>query len=508
MNLSSFITHHALHSPEKVALKNEESLITYHMLENTINKTANAFLSSGIEKGDRILSQIGNRFEFVYTYFAAIKCGAIIVPVNPAYTPAEISYIANDCQPTIYVCEDAAKGNIPVVQEQSKELKSACLIDSEGELQNFNDFIEDQPAEFTAYEAIEDDVCEILYTSGTTGHPKGAMLTHKGLAGNASTYKDILHCSADDICLISAPLYHAAAQTNCMNTIFTAGGTNYIVPKFSTEKVLKLLEIEKITYFFGPPSFYILLLNHQNIHQANLSLRVAFTGAAPMPVETHHQWKKVTGIEILEGYGLTECSPIVCNHRPEDVKKIGSIGRALPGVSVKIVDELGNNLPDGEVGELIVKGPNVMKGYWNNPNLTSHAIQNGWFYTGDFAYRDEDGYFYIIDRKKDMIIRGGLNVYPREVEEVIYSYPAIFEVSVVGVPDPIMGEELKAFYSLRNPLDTIDEEELKNYCKSRLAPYKVPKYYEKIDTLPKTASGKIMKQRLKELSQPNQSLDN
>ncbi len=496
MNLASIITTQANLSPDKLALKNEDTLITYGKLEQTINKITNAFIDKGVKQGDRILLQVGNKLEFVYCFFAAIKSGAIVVPVNPAYTASEVSFIAQDCQPILYLCEDSSKENIPAVAGQSNNLIDAYNVEDE----NFRSFYQNYSNECSHTLTKEDDVCEILYTSGTTGKPKGAMLTHKGLYSNAQTFKDILHVNEQDICLISTPLYHSASQTNCMLTLFVAGGTNMIIPKFSTKKVLTLLVKEKITFFFGPPSIIAILLNHPNIKTVQLSLRIAFTGSAPMPVELLHRWKEVVGFELLEGYGLTECSPIVCNHKPEDFKKVGSIGPAIPGVAVKVVDEDGNEVSPGTRGELVVKGPNVMKGYWNNPQETAQTIKDGWLHTGDIAYQDEDGYFFIVDRKKDVVIRGGLNIYPREIEEVLYSYPKIFEASVIGIPDPIMGEELKAFYSLKNPLDPIDEEELRNYCKLHLAPYKIPKYFEKVDELPKTISGKILKQQLRALS--------
>lgn len=497
MNLSTIITKNAENTPNKVALENEVNLITYQKLENTINQTANAFLQLGIKKGDRILIQIGNQLEFVYCYFGAIRCGAIIVPINPAYTATEVSHIANDCQPALYICEEAANENIPVVKKLSKNLIDVFSIDSE-EI-NFLRLIKEKSEINPEINTDGDDVCEILYTSGTTGKPKGVMLTHNSLYINASTYRDVFQATKDDYCLIPTPLYHSASQTNCMNTIFIAGGTNFIIPKYSTKKVMKLLDERRITYFFGPPSILALLLNHEDVHKINLDLHVTFTGSAPMPVELLKQWKEIFGFELVEGYGLTECSPVVCTHRPEDVKKPGSIGRELPGVQVKVVDEKGNEVPVGERGELIVKGPNVMKGYWNNPEATANTIKDNWLYTGDIAIKDEDGYYYIVDRKKDMIIRGGLNVYPREVEEVLYAHPNILEASAIGVPDQVMGEEIKVFYSLKNKDVKVTEDELKEFCKKRLAPYKVPRFYEELDSLPRTVSGKILKQNLKKL---------
>jgi len=500
MNLSSIITEIVKETPNKTALMTGDTLISYEQLENNINHTANALLRKGVKIGDRVLIQIENHPEFVYCYFGAIRCGAIIVPVNPAYTQTEINHIAEDCQPAIYICEESSKDNIPTIKQLSENLIDSFILNAE--TNSFHQFIEKQPKNHPEVITDGEDVCEILYTSGTTGKPKGAMLTHNNLYINASTYREIFHAKADDCSLISTPLYHSSSQTTCMNTIFLAGGTNFILQKYSTKKVMELLHEKRITYFFGTPSIIAPLLNDENIHMVNLDLRVTFTGAAPVPVKLLKRWKEIFGFDLIVGYGLTECSPGVCTHRPEDVKKPGSIGRELPGVQVKIVNENGSEVPVYEHGELIVKGPNVIKSYWNNLKATANSIKEDWFYTGDIAFKDKDGYYYIVARKKDMILRDGLNIYPREVEEILCAHPNILEVSVIGIPDPIMGEEVKAFFVLKNKKDRINEKQLRDFCKQRLAPYKVPKLFKEMDRLPRDVTGKILKQNLKSLIQP------
>lgn len=499
MNLINEITKFSTINPHKVAVKGLQFQVTYQQLEEKINQTANAFKTLGVKENERVLIQIGNRVEFLYSYFAAMKMNAIIVPINPTYTPDEMSFIASDCQPSLYICEQASKENIDTIKKQSKKLKHFLLLDEADEALSFDAQIAQQSNVHESFVGDDHAVCEILYTSGTTGLPKGAMLTHDGLAGNAKTYSEILQCNEQDIALIVAPLYHAASQTNCLNTMIVSGATCYIMPKFSPNQVLDILQDEEISYFFGPPTMYTILLNNEQIEKYTFNLRIAFTGAASMPVSIHKRWKEIFGFDILEGYGLSECSPIVANHRPGEVIKYGSVGPALPGVMVKIVDEKDQEVPIGEVGEVVVKGPNVMKGYWNRPEETNETLRNGWLHTGDLGYQDKDAYYYIVDRQKDMINQGGMKIYPREIEEVLYQYNSFLEVGVVGEPDEVMGENVVAYVTLKNPEDAQeigDFEAVKDFCKKKLAPYKIPKKFYIIDEMPKTLSGKIRKTEL------------
>lgn len=498
MALPMKISEWAQKQPNKIAIQSEQGMLNYQEFEEKINKTANAFINLGIKQGERVLIQIGNRFEFMYCYFAAMKIGAIIVPINPLYTSSEISHIVSDSQPSIYVCERSISDNVETVMKESRKLLGAFILDEENPNTSFDALIANESGDYDMYEYAEDDVCEILYTSGTTGKPKGAMLTHHGLYSNALTYSEILKATNDDKSLIVVPLYHAAGQTNLMNTMFVSGGSNYLLARFEPEKVLSTLQNEKITFFLGVPTMYTLLLNHPKVETYQFSLRIAITGSAPMPVEVLNRWKQLFNFDLLEGYGLSECSPIVTNHRPESVKKPGSIGYPLPEVNVKVFDEDGEEVPVGEIGEIVVKGPNVMKGYWKRPEENAAVLKDGWFYTGDVGYQDEDGYFFIVDRKKDMINRAGMKISPREIEEVLYTHPQILEASVIGIPDPVMGEELKAYFTLKNPDDTVDIDELREFCKKSLAPYKVPKNFEVMEELPKTLSGKIQKTVLRE----------
>lgn len=495
MNIIAKLEETARLHPEKIAVKTECSNFTYAELNTRINAAANSFQSLGVHEGDRILIQIGNRVEFLLCYFAAMKIEAIIVPINPTYTPNEISFIAENAEPVLYICEQTARQNIAVVEAKAPELKTYLLLDEADETKDFQTVIDRQPTIYESAIESDDRVCQILYTSGTTGRPKGAMLTHDGLARNAKTYSDILNCTKKDIGLIVAPLYHSASQTNCLLTMLISGAACHILPAFEPEKVLQTLAEENITYFFGPPTMYAMLLRHEKITEYAFSLRIAFTGAASMPVSVHRRWKEIFGFDILEGYGLTECSPIVSNHRDGGVIKYGSAGPPLPGVEVNIFDSDDVEANIGEKGEVAVRGPNVMKGYWNLPEATAEVLRNGWFYTGDIGYKDEDGYLYIVDRKKDMINQGGLNIYPREVEEVLYQDKRFLEVAVVGEADGLMGENVVAFVTLKEN-SPIDFEEVKENLRKALSPYKIPKNFYVIDAMPKTLSGKIQKNKL------------
>lgn len=496
MNIFEAMNKHTYENPNKVALKETDIIITYEQLQTKINQTINAFKTAGAKQGDRILIQIGNRSEFIYCFLAAMKMEAIIVPINPEYTANEISFIVEDCHPRIYVCEQISRSNVSTVKELSSNLTQVFLLDDPDEALNFKKAITAESEEHIPFSGDDYSVCQILYTSGTTGRPKGAMLTHDGLAGNAKTYSEILECNQNDIALIVAPLYHASSQTNCLLTMLISGATCFIMPKFSPGPVIRTLEEEQITYFFGAPTMYTIILNNELINDCKFNLRIAFTGSAAMPVTIHERWYDLFGFNILEGYGLSECSPIVTNHRPGEPIKIGSIGRALPGVKVKIFDENDQEVPIGKKGEVVVQGPNVMKGYWNKPEETERALRKGWFHTGDIGIEDEDGYFYIVDRQKNMINRGGINIYPREIEEVLYQYESFLEVGVVGEADEVMGENVVAYVTLKNPSDADklgDFQDVKDFCKEKLATYKIPQRFYILDELPKTLSGKIRK---------------
>lgn len=488
--------------PEKPALVWNGGQYTYQELNDEMNRFCHALQNIGIGKGDRVAIQLLNCPEFVITYLAAMKIGGIVVPINPLYKGKDLGDIMKDSEAAVLVTSPAFAENIIKLMPSLEVFKHLILtgpanLVKDYDALSFNELKDaEEPLDF--HFSLEDkQLAEIIYTSGTTGYAKGAMLTHSNLYSNAQTYSEILKCTQDERVLIVAPIFHSAAQTCCLTMCFVCGGTSFLMERWTNASdVLKAMQDWGITFFFGPPTMYTFLLNHPQIESFKLNLRVAFTGAASLPVEIFKEWSNIFGFEIVEGYGLSETSPVVTINPLEGVKKPGSIGYQIPGVEARIFGENGNELPTGEIGEIVVKGPNVMSGYWKNQMATEQAIREGWFYTGDLAYKDEDGYIFIVDRKKDMINRGGLKVYPREVEEVLYRHGAVMEAAVIGVPDGLAGEAVKAFIVLREG-NRVKTSELKKFCHEHLANFKVPRNIEFLDVLPKTATGKVLKTELR-----------
>lgn len=491
-------------SPEQEALVYYDQRLTYAQLNTMVNQLANGLLKLGIKPGDRILMALNNCPEFIISYFAIMRMRAVVVPVNNQYTSNEIGLIMRDSLP-VAVITDAKLA--PVFTKLAAEIDVSRGIivtrsSTTGEnLFSFNTILEEGAVTFKpAIQYQRDEVVELLYTSGSTGSPKGAMLTHNNLYSNALTFAQLNYLKPADKSLLVAPAFHAAAQTCVMNASLVSGATLVVHDGWvDPDTLLKAIQDEKITFYFGPPTMYALLVNHPETEKYDTSSwRTAYTGASALSTEIFHNFEKKFGFQITEGYGLTETSPVVTSNPVQGNKKPGSIGLPIPDVEVKIVDYEDREMPPGEIGEIIVRGPNVMKGYFNREEETSWIMRNGWFHTGDLAYKDSDGYLFIVDRKKDLIIRGGLNIYPREVEEVLYTHPKVFEVAVVGVPDPVMGEEVLAFVLLRNG-DKVDPEELQEFCRDKLARYKIPRYVRFVENLPKTTSGKLLKGALRKM---------
>jgi long-chain acyl-CoA synthetase len=382
--------------------------------------------------------------------------------------------------------------NLIVVQAPGS---SAALPD--GAL-GFNQLMADNAPSFELVPTMPDDTAVILYTSGTTGRPKGAELSHFNMFFNAMVSAEkLLGVTSEDVLLATLPLFHSFGQTCVMNVTTFLGATMTMLPRFEPVKAAEIIQRDKVTLFAGVPTMYFYLLNHPEIAKFDLSsLRRCASGGSAMPVEVMHAFNKKYNVTIMEGYGLSETSPVASfNHLDRPVKP-GSIGTPIWGVEMRVVDPEGKALPAGELGEIAIRGHNVMKGYYKRPEATAEAIRDGWFHSGDLGRMDEEGFFFVVDRVKDMIIRGGFNVYPREVEELLYAHPAVAEAAVIGVPDQALGEEIKAVVAFK-PGQSASEQELIDYCKERLAAYKYPRSIEIRDTLPKTATGKILKRELK-----------
>jgi long-chain acyl-CoA synthetase len=341
------------------------------------------------------------------------------------------------------------------------------------------------------------DTAVILYTSGTTGAPKGAELTHANLGRNAEVATRLFDLDADSMTLGSLPLFHSFGQTCALNASVLAGAGVTLLPRFDPDRALEIVERDEVSVFMGVPTMYNALLNHPDRARFDVSsLRLCVSGGASLPMELLHAFEREFGCKILEGYGLSETSPIASFNHPDRERKPGSIGTPIKGVEMKLLDSAGDDVPLGEVGEIVIRGHNVMKGYWRKPEATAEAISaEGWFHSGDLARMDEDGYFFIVDRKKDLIIRGGYNVYPREIEEVLFSHPGVREAAVVGVPHDELGEEVGAAVALQPDAD-VTEDELRDFVKGQIAAYKYPRLVWFVDELPKTATGKILKREI------------
>lgn len=503
MNLALKLAEVSQLFPENEAIVYQELRLSYTQLNDTVNRLANGLKQSGILPGDRVLLVLENCPEFIISYYAIIKIRGIVIPVNPQYTMSEFTLIMADAGPSAVITNQQLA---PLFAKLSPDLKLRCGIIATGRchaaegIQCFEDLCRNAGSYTPGKPAGRDDVAVLMYTSGHTASPKGVMLTNHNLYSNASTFARCCKLTPEDRSLLVAPAYHAAAQTCVMNATIISGATMVVHDGWNGPRpILEAIQNEKITFYFGPPTMYALLAKYPDVDKYNLSSwRYALIGAAPASPEIFKNFEEKFGFQLTEGYGLTETSPVTTLMPIDGPKKIGSIGVPIPGVEVKVVDYEDQQVPPNQIGEIVVKGPNVMKGYYNRPEETNWVMRNGWFHTGDLAYQDNDGYYYIVDRKKELIIRGGLNIYPREIEEVLYSHPMIFEAAVVGVPDPIMGEEVMAFVLLREG-GQITADEIREFCVNKLARYKIPRYIRFVENLPKTTSGKLLRGELRKM---------
>lgn len=479
---------------DKTALIYKGSRITYGELDRMVLAYACYLKKAGVKFGDKVVLSCLNSPEFIYSYFGTVRNGGIIVPINLLLTMEEIVYIVKDSEAKFMIMH-------PVILQKSKLSKEAIekalgitLIVLDEEFgRELSQLSTDGFEDFTD----EDAISTFLYTSGTTGKQKAAMLTHKNLAINSDQCYKALQARPDDIYMCVLPMFHVFAFTACILMPLYSGATISILEAFQPKEVIETLLKDEITIFMGVPSMYVVLLEAGKKNIAFPKLRMAVSGGAALPVEIYRQGREIMKLPIVEGYGLTEASPAVSFNPPDGIQKAGSIGLPLPGVECKIVDDDDNELPVGEVGELAVRGDNVMLGYYNQPGESVRTLRGGWLHTGDLAKKDEEGYIYIVDRKKDMVIVAGLNVYPREVEEVIYQFPKVKEAAVIGLADKLRGEYVKAFVVLKEG-EECHSKELLRFMKEKLAAYKLPRHIEFVDSLPKNSTGKIMKRILKE----------
>jgi long-chain acyl-CoA synthetase len=488
-NLAARVVQAARRWPERVALAHGGTTITFAQLERRSAQAAALLRANGIAMGSRVALQLPNVPAFAFFYYGALRLGAIVVPMNPLLKEREVAHNIGNSGAEVLVWWHAAAE--PAWElERSGQARVLAVSDSHGA--RLLDRVE--PAAELAVVA-EDATAVLLYTSGTTGKPKGAELTHRNLSLNATVTAKQFSIGPEDRFLGALPLYHSFGQTCVLNTAVEAGARVALLTRFEAEAALELIERERVTVLMGVPTMLAGLAQSAVDRSSFRSVRVCLSGGAPLPRELMREFEHVSGVVALEGYGLSETSPVASLNHPA-ARRPGSIGQPVEGVEMKIVGEDGSALSPGEIGEIVIRGHNIMKGYWANPEATREAITDGgWFHSGDLGRVDEKGFFYVVGRVKDMIIRGGLNVYPREVEEVIHQHPAVSEAAVVGVSDERLGEEVAAAVALRAGA-TVEPQELQDWIKARVAAYKYPRYIWLVDELPKGPTGKILKRAI------------
>ncbi len=509
LNLSTVLEHHARNSSNKEALIFADKRITFAQLDAAANQIANGLTLLGIGHGDKVALTCPNLPYFPMIYFGILKTGAAVVPLSVLLKRHEIAYHLQDSDAKAYFCF-VGTPEMPMGQEGQAgfEMTDSCenffmitpsltdISPIEG-TKTMGMLMAGQSPKFQSYFTSPDDTAVIIYTSGTTGRPKGAELTHVNILLNANLSKDLQNLNYNDKVMLVLPLFHVFGQVVGMIASIYRGSTAVLVPRFDAEMVLTLIQNEKITHFAGVPTMYWGLLSYADANKFDSSsLRVCLSGGAALPVQVLKDFEAKYNVAILEGYGMSEGSPVVTFNHPDRVRKTGSVGTPVWGVEVCIQDENGNELGANEKGEICYRGHNVMKGYYKKPEANAESIKNGWLHSGDIGIRDDDGYYFIVDRTKDMIIRGGYNVYPREVEEVMIQHSAVSMVAVIGVPSDEYGEEIKACVVLK-PEIGISEKELIAWTKERIASYKYPRIVEFLTALPMGASGKILKRELR-----------
>ncbi len=498
--LGDLLANAAARRPDHPAVRTLGSTVSFRELERDANAVAHLLLERGIRAGDRVALYAINSPEFVTAYFAILKCGATVVPVNLLLHPNEAAYVIEDSGAVALVAHAAVAGNLaPIADSILGRLKTVALTAPCEGFPGADVFPEpdgDVPPPARPDLDPAEDVAAILYTSGTTGRPKGAMLTHRNLLFDVRAVADVLHTKPDDVFVAVLPMFHAFSATCCMLLPIDRTCTIAAAPRFHPEELASLIRETRATIFMGVPSMYAVFANAPEGRAPDLStLRVCISGGAAMPEEILRRFEERYGVTIYEGDGPTECSPVTSVNPPGGLRKIGSIGPPIPGVEMRIADDRGEELPIGEIGEILVRGPNVMKGYHNRPEETAEVFVGDWLRTGDLGRMDDDGYFYIVDRKKDLIIVNGMNVYPRVVEEAIYEHPAVAECAVVPAPHKLHGEIPRAVIVLREG-SACTPAEIRAHCRERLGRHEIPRIIEFVEALPKSATGKILKREL------------
>ena len=490
-NLALNLTATATARGQSQALRLADDVVSYAGLNEATARFAGLLRERGVGLGDRVGIMLPNVPYFAVAYYGVLRAGGAVVPMNVLLKQREVAfYLGDPGAKLVFAWHEFAEP----AQAGAAQADAECVIVAPGEFEQLLATID--PVNDVADRA-GDDTAVILYTSGTTGKPKGAELSHANMAHNADVSVGLFGLDRESVVLGALPLFHAFGQTCGLNATVRAGGCLELISRFDPARVFDAIQKHRVTVFEGVPTMYSALLHHPERDKFDVSsLNVCASGGAALPVEVLRGFEKAFGCKVLEGYGLSETSPVASFNPPDRERRPGSIGIPVQGVEMRVVDEQRNPVAQGEVGEIAIRGENLMKGYWNRPEATAEAIdEQGWFYTGDMAKVDEEGYYFIVDRKKDMIIRGGYNVYPREVEEVLYEHPAVREAAVIGLPHDSLGEEVAAAVTLK-PDAEITAAELRDYCRSEIAAYKYPRRVWIVDELPKGPTGKILKREI------------
>jgi long-chain acyl-CoA synthetase len=511
LNLASVLRNSANRYPNLTATIDGAARMSYARLDEAARWFAGELLASGVSPGDCVAIMVPNVPEFTVAYFGILYAGCVVVPLNTLLVANEVEFQLEDSEArALLVHAQTAGVGIEAASRVSGcrriyTIGVECGSQSTG-TKRFEKVIESgAPADLA--QTSGDDTAVILYTSGTTGKPKGAELTHFGLYYNAQLVAErnfgrwpdrIVVLQPQDVGLAALPLYHAFGQTNIQNALLFSGGAISYMLRFCPTDAAQLMARDRVTFFAGVPTMYIGLLNDPEVSDKQLaSVKYCVSGGAALPIEVKQNFTQRFGLAVQEGYGLTETSPLACIQPIDEAAKAGTIGKPAFGVEMKIFDDHDREVSQGERGEIVIRGHNIMKGYFKRPEATAAAMRNGWFHSGDIGYVDEEGDFFIVDRKKDLIIRGGYNVYPREVEEALYAHPAIAEAAVIGVPDARLGEEVKAVIAFKTGMSA-SVDEIIQHCKEQVAAYKYPRIVTILDSLPKGPTGKILKRGLRE----------
>jgi long-chain acyl-CoA synthetase len=490
-SISSLLDRSAAEHPDRAALRMDDLVLSYAQLREAAGRLATLLESLGVEPGDRVGLMLPNVPAFPISFYGALAAGAVVVPMNPLLKSREVSYYLGDSGAKAVIAWHAAAGE---AAKGAADTGAEMIVAETPDLSGLLEGISAAPG---SSDRGGDDDAVILYTSGTTGRPKGAELTHAGLVTNAEiAARTLFGVSPDAVVMGCLPLFHVFGLTCGLNVSVATGATLTLLPRFDPAKALDIIERDGVTVFEGVPTMYAAMLHLPDADPAKTAtLKVCASGGAALPVEILRNFESRFGCMILEGYGLSETSPIASFNHPDQERKPGSIGTPIEGVEMRLIDDDWNTVPAGEIGEIAIRGHNVMKGYWNKPEATAEAIRDGWFRTGDMARVDDDGYYFIVDRKKDLIIRGGYNVYPREIEEVLHEHPAVAEVAVIGIPHADLGEEVGAAVALK-PGASATPEELRSWARDRVAAYKYPRQVWLVDALPKGPTGKILRREV------------